>query len=59
MAFDTAAFTAKANQLNDADLIAGFKAIYHTGVQAAIGSYIDLLIDRIGFDKTNAIVDTL
>jgi hypothetical protein len=59
MTFDTAAFTAKANKLNNEDLIAGFVAIYHVGAQAAIDAYIDVLVDRIGFDKTNAIVFSL
>jgi len=59
MTFDTAAFTAKANQLNNESLIAGFVAIYHVGAQAAIDAYIDVLVDRIGFDKTNAIIFNL
>ena len=59
MAFDTAAFTAKVNQLKNEDLIAGFVAIYHVGSQAAIDAYIEVLVDRIGFDKTNAIIFNL
>ena len=59
MTFDTKAFTAKANQLNNKDLIAGFVAIYHVGAQAAIDAYVDVLVDRIGFDKTNAIIFNL
>ena len=59
MTFDTAAFTAKANQLSNDELIAGFTAIYNTGAQAAIDAYIDLLVDRVGFDKVNAIVFAL